>query len=300
MFRQIGLLGVASLSLALMGCATTGSNAKASFPVAKDGVAQCRIVVAPDASASTQYAAQELQRFLGEITGAKLSIVPDTDRIGKGEIVVGPNKHFKAISKGKIDIAALGKEGYVVQSTGGQLLIAGGEPRGTLYGVYGLLEEHLGCRWFTTEVSRIPKKATLAIDPLDERVVPVLENREPFVMDCFDGDWAARNRMNGSAAHLDERHGGKVTYFGFVHTSAELVPTEIYYDKHPEYFSLVKGKRLKERPQLCLHQRRCGEDCHRSHAQAHAGTSGGDGVFGVAERLAQLLRVRQVPGPGEG
>ena len=56
-----------------------------------------------------------------------------------------------------IDIASLGKEGYVIRTVGNDLLIVGGALRGNLYGVYGLLEDHMGCRWFTPDCSRIPK-----------------------------------------------------------------------------------------------------------------------------------------------
>ncbi|HOH31014.1 MAG TPA: DUF4838 domain-containing protein, partial [Candidatus Hydrogenedentes bacterium] len=57
--------------------------------------------------------------------------------------------------------------------------------------------------------------------------------------------------MNGYAAGLEERHGGKIMYYGFVHTFEGLLPPETYYDAHPEYYALVDGKRLKERSQLC-------------------------------------------------
>jgi hypothetical protein len=236
--------------VALSGCASLG-GARAPLIAADGGVAKAQIVVAKDASPSTQYAAQELQRFLKEISGAELPIVDDSTPVKAPEIVLGANKHFAELSKGKVDIASLGKEGYVLRSRGKNLLIAGGEPRGTLYGVYGLLEDHLGCRWFTPTVSRIPKRETLALGPLNERVIPTLEYREPFVMDCFDGDWAARNRMNSSAARLEDKHGGKVTYYGFVHTFNQLLPPDQYFDTHPEYFSLIDGKRQKSPSQLC-------------------------------------------------
>ncbi len=239
------------MSVFVAGCATMGGTSHKVFTVAENGVSASRIVVANDAPASTQYAARELQKFLGEITGATIPIVSDNEPVMKGEIIVGANRHFQKLTQGRVDLASLGREGYVLQSTGTYLIIAGGEPRGTLYGVYGLLEDHLGCRWFTPEVSRIPKNANLAISGLDARVIPALEYREPFVKDCFDGDWAARNRMNSSAASLEERHGGKVTYFGFVHTFEGLLPTDIHFDTHPEYYSLIKGQRLKERSQLC-------------------------------------------------
>ncbi len=136
---------------------------------------------------------------------------------------------------------------------GKHLVIAGGGLRGNLYGVYGLLEDHLGCRWFTPTLSRIPQMDPLVIEPIDETKIPVLEYREPFVMDCFDGDWCARNRVNSSAAALDARHGGKVRFGNgmFVHTFNRLMPPETYFDRHPEYYSEVGGKRLRQRTQLC-------------------------------------------------
>ena len=41
-------------------------------------------------------------------------------------------------------------------------------------------------------------------------------------------------------------------YRGWVHTFNSLVPLSKYGATHPEYYSLVKGKRLLERTQLCL------------------------------------------------
>jgi len=226
------------------------ASLEAGHVVALDGRAQTRIVVAENASVSTRYAAEELGRFLGQITGAEIPIANDSGDMGEAEIIVGDNAHLRTLGTG-IDLSGLGKEGYVLRSVGRHLVIAGGEPRGTLYGVYGLLEEHLGCRWFMPEVSRIPTKPSLSIGPLDERTVPVLEFREPYVHDCFDGDWAARNRTNGHAARLEARHGGKVVYCGFVHTFNRLVPPDKYFNEHPEYFSMIDGKRIREGTQLC-------------------------------------------------
>lgn len=213
-------------------------------------VAQARIVVSDDAPPAVRHAAAELQYFLSEMSGASLAIVSDSAPPSENELVVGPGARLTQFSAG-IDRAALGEEGYVLRGNGSRLFIVGGEPRGTLYGVYGLLEDHLGCRWFIPEVSHLPHSPDLRIPTLDESVIPALEYREVYLKDCFDGDWAARNRLNGHAAELDERHGGKIIYEGFVHTFLDLVPPEQYFDAHPEYFSLVNGKRQRDRAQLC-------------------------------------------------
>ena len=229
-----------------------GAARAAGLVLADKGKSVYRIIVADDASASTRYAAEELQSHLKQMTGATLPILSDTGPLGSAEIILGNNRHLRQLDT-KIDIRSLGKEGYVLRTVGNHLVIAGGNLRGNLYGVYGLLEEHFGCRWFAPGVSRIPKCERLAVSPIDERRVPVLEYREPFTSDCFNGDWCARNRVNSNRGSLEAKHGGKVKFAAgfFCHTFNGLVPPEEYYDEHPEYFSLVKGKRLKERSQLC-------------------------------------------------
>lgn len=244
---------ISSLTAAITVCAAAALSARADeLLLAENGKALYRIVVADDASPSTKHAADELQSFLEQISGAKLPIVSDREPASGRGIILGNNAHLQKLAV-KIDFEALGPEGYVIRTVDDRLVIAGGDLRGNLYGVYGLLEDHLGCRWFAPGVSRIPKRQRLAVGPIDQRQVPVLEYREPFTYDCFDGDWCARNRVNSSSGRLEAKHGGKVKFGGgfFVHTFNRLVPPDQYFDEHPEYFSLVGGKRLKDRSQLC-------------------------------------------------
>lgn len=221
--------------------------------LADNGRSAYRIVLAEDASLSTKHGAEELQMFLEQISGAKLAIVSDQQPPGPNEILLGDNAHLRSLGVA-IDFAALGKEGYVIRTVGDHLVIAGGQMRGNMYGVYGFLEDHLGCRWFAPGVSRIPKSTRLAIGPIDDRQMPVLEYRDLGLSECLeDGDWCARNRMNSSFARLEPKHGGRVMFGGgyFVHTFERLVPPEKYFGEHPEYFSLVKGNRQKKESQLC-------------------------------------------------
>ena len=232
----------------------TGFSASvfADIVLAENGTPRYTIVIAADAPAPVHYAAEELQRWLREMTGAELPIADDATPLSPTEIVLGPSKHLDALNLG-LDLAALGREGYILRTTDTHLIIAGGAPRGTLYGVYGLLEDHLDCRWFTPEVARIPKHDPLSLPALDETKIPILEYREPFTIDCQDGDWCARNRVNSSAGRLEEKHGGKVRFGAglFAHSFNSLLPPEKYFAEHPEYFAMVGGKRLGEHTQLC-------------------------------------------------
>jgi len=220
-----------------------------AITIAENGQAKAVIVVAPETREPERHAAAELADFLQQITGATFEIV-NRPVVGKPRILVGPQAANLAITDFSTD--GLGAEGIVIKTFGDDLVLAGGYPRGTLYAVYTFLEDKLGCRWWSSTESTIPKKPTLQIGNIDVRYVPVAEYRSPFWFDAFDGDWAVRNKCNGQAHRLDEKRGGRHIYEGFVHTLYPLIPPEKYFKDHPEWFSEIKGKRTYERAQLCL------------------------------------------------
>ncbi|MCR4905421.1 MAG: DUF4838 domain-containing protein [Clostridiales bacterium] len=200
-----------------------------------------RIVIAKNPAPSVFHAAEELRRFLGEISGANFPIVFDDVPARPKEIVVGQNAHLAALDTG-IDIAALGREGIWLKTVGDTLVLAGSDVRGALYAVYELLDEHLGCRWFTAEISKIPHRAVLTLPALDKRFLPPLEFRDPYMLSYGDGAFYSRNRCNAESARLEPFEGGKVTYVRFVHTLDELVSPKTYFAEHPEYFALRYDK----------------------------------------------------------
>ncbi len=240
------IMAALALMLTITGCGGTY--------LARDGQSDYTIVISPNASPATRHGADELRSFLREMTGADLPVIDNGGAVEGALIVLGDRDRIESLGV-DIDYAALGDEGYVLRTVGKNLVIAGGELRGNMYGVYGLLEDHLGCRWFTPELSRIPKSDRLRLPRLDETVIPPLEYREPHTMSNRNADWAARNRMNSGRfdAQLAERHGGKVDWAPgyFVHTFERLIPKKEFYASHPEYFSLVGGERIPELSQLC-------------------------------------------------
>lgn len=240
---------IAISALLVLGCVEVKGQ---DLVLAEQGRSAYRIVLADDASPSTRHGAEQLQTFVQQMAGVKLPIVSDRQPQGPREIVLGQSSRLRDL-KVDVDFKSLGHEGYVIRAAGPHLVIAGGALRGTMYGVYGLLEDHLGCRWFAQGVSRIPKCDRLVLPRIDEKKVPALEYREPFTCDCFDGDWCARNRVNSSSGRLEAKHGGKIRFGNgfFCHTFANLVPPGKYFKDHPEYFSLVKGKRQDGYAQLC-------------------------------------------------
>jgi len=249
-FLKSAVLG--SMGLAAGGITTLGSSvdAKKGVVFVDKGKSTYSICISQAASPSEKRGAAELQKFVEEMSGARLPIVTDAASPAGNLVLVG-NSNWLERLKLAIPFETLGAEGFVLRTEGRHLIIAGGRQRGTMYGVYAFLEK-LGCRWYAPECTVVPKRPTLTVDPLDETQKPAFEYREPFFTEAFDNDWAARNRMNGSHMNLDSSAGGKFEYFPFVHTFYEILPSEKYFQDHPEYYALVEGKRRSERAQLCL------------------------------------------------
>lgn len=217
--------------------------------IAENGVSRAAIVVAADATEAERHAAAELAKFLKAVTGSDLA-ASDKAEPARGRLLVGPGA-AKLADPG-FTAEGLGEEGLVIRTVGHDIVLAGGRPRGTLYAVYTFLEDEVGCHWWTSRVSTIPKRPTLQVGPLNVRYVPRLEYRESFWFDALDGDWAVRNKCNGHSDRLDAARGGKHTYEGFVHTFYQLVPPAKYFKDHPEWFSEIGGRRTAENAQLCL------------------------------------------------
>ncbi len=226
------------------------SKAKQEFVVAEGGKSQVYIKVSSSASFQDKHAADELALFLEKITGTAFKIKERYDK-SNPSILVG----VKAVKEAGKDISteALGDEGIVIKLSGKDLILAGAGKRGTLYAVYTFLEDIAGCHWWTKTESYIPSKLTFKISDLDLRYKPVLDYRNSFWIQCFDPDWAVRNKCNDAGFFdLDEKRGDGELYSGFVHTFYKLIPPEKFFERHPEWFALVDGKRRSENAQLCL------------------------------------------------
>ncbi len=197
----------------------------------------CRIVRPKDATPAERRAAEELQYWIGKLAGK----APDIGARKEGSnIILQPS-------------ASLGSEAFSIVPKKEDLIISGGRPRGVLYGVYEFLDRFAGVRWLAHDETIMPgPRGEISLPPNGFSFCPVLAYREPFFTEAFDGDWAARNRMNSHFARLTEIHGGKLTYEGFVHTFNLLVPPGEFFSSHPEYFSEIDGKRTGEKAQLCL------------------------------------------------
>ncbi|MFH1743689.1 MAG: DUF4838 domain-containing protein [bacterium] len=232
--------------LIALACVTTEQS---SIALTRNGVSDYVIVSSPDAIPAERHAAGELQQYIEKSAGVRLPIIEKWE--GHNAIFVGPSEGLYRLAP---DLSSMefGNEEFLLETRAGNLIILGGRPRGTMYGVYVFLEDIVGCRWYTRDVEKVPQHKNLSIPKLHRRQAPAFEYREPFFYEGFDELWAARNRVNGFFSDLDESVGDKTYTPDLVHTFYPLVPPEKYFKDHPEYYSLVDGKRTAEYAQLCL------------------------------------------------
>lgn len=224
------------------------AKASATDWLFKNGGSRYQIVVAKNASTSEKTAANELQDYLFQISGAHLTITTDTDYRYR-HIYVGYSPKIAALT-GKPQPKDE-DESFTYCKVGHDLLIWGGRQRGTMYGIFTFLERELGVHWLTPDCTIVPKYKKWQLPKLNHSETPAIQYR-------YNNYYITRNQPAWSA-HVKENMNGPVTntygnmegYWGS-HTMGLLVPVSEFYQSHPEYFCLRDGKRLSQNEQLCL------------------------------------------------
>lgn len=220
----------------------------ADYTVFSGKVSRYSIVVDPQASVSEHTAAKELQSYLLQIGGAELPVLSAPDTKGNN-IFIGYNNHVAKLTGRKRP--SPDDESFICRNYNDNIVIFGGARRGTLYGVYRLLEEKLGVRWYTPDCKIVPQLSKWRFRTLNFSEKPAINFRHV----CYygvqqDKEWRAHNELNMSWDISPDIYGGNDGYWG-QHTMSWFVSEEDYFDKHPEYFSLINGKRTRG-AQLCL------------------------------------------------
>ncbi len=208
----------------------------AKVKVVKGGKSAATIQLQEHPTVHESKAAADLQQWIHGITGVTIEIKSGKPRGVSISIVTDPT---------------LGEEGYAISAKRGQIVLSGGTQRGVINSVYALLEEDMGCRFYTSESVRLPKTSTLIIAPVARRYIPRLKIREPFYRCASDQVWSIRNRSNAPTAPVPEEYGGHMDYAAmFVHTASQILPAEKYFAAHPDYFA-QKADGTRTTTQIC-------------------------------------------------
>jgi len=203
-----------------------------------------KIVIPDQANEIDKKAAEELQKYLYEISKTKIEIIKDTEAKSDLEISIG-NTNRLSNSELNYDLNALEEDGFSIKTDGNTIFIFGGNVKGTLYGVYTFLEKFLNVKMYSPEVLDIPQSANISIPQIDLTDISVIKYRElhkPFSRTSQKySDW---HKVHHPSVREKE-------YGSFVHTFQNLISADKYFEKHPEYFSEINGIRIPDQ-QLCL------------------------------------------------
>lgn len=239
----------------------------------------CTIVVPDEAGPVAQFAGKELQTLIIQSLGDNIQVSPNAE-IGKAAIILGNSKELR---ESGVDISKLSRDGFVIKTHKGNILIAGRDSmkdnpekampggiwsmnfeRGTLFGVYDFLERFMGVRfYFPGDIGTIiPRHRALSIPEIDISDNPdyTVRRISCFGLNAGTVDWMPT--FNGEdtkwKSQMYYRWRFQTEYIPFNHGLSRLAYVERFSETHPEYFALLQdGRRHKEKDlpftgQLCL------------------------------------------------
>lgn len=215
--------------------------------ITENGRSAYTIVTSRFAHEAELYAASTLKEYLFRASGAVVPYFSDRCPKRSAEIRVGREARGKrGVTEGVCD------DGFAVYTDGDDIVITAPTVRGVVYGVFGFLERFLGYRYFAKDCERIDRVERIVIPDVSFVENPAFAYRDVYFRSSLDCDFAVRNRLNSSIAHIPDERGGKIKFFNFHHSFFDLVPPDEYFADHPEYYSMIGGERTANEGQLCL------------------------------------------------
>lgn len=248
------------------------------LPIVRDGKPCAEIIFARGIEPEcVETAANELQMWIEKITGAKLPVLTYPSGADNTKLFLG--KRVPKISAGPKLFAdelktLADSDGYAVRTSGREIYIFGATGKGTMNGVFAFLMNNTDLIWPRPgcTVNDLEGNEDFAVYTQKKNLDAVWGNalsrpalRAHGYQATATYKWMARNLCNyyqgGGGGDISYRNPGKrkwgnyINQFAFGHNISSLyLPPEKYFRKHPEYYSLVNGKR-KQWAQLCFTNR---------------------------------------------
>lgn len=205
-----------------------------------------KIVTPNSPSKEMKKASEGLVKYIDQIFGVLLNVVEEKDYVSGQYISLGNTNLLK---NSKLSQKGITKDGYSLGSKGNNLYIYGYDDYGVLNGVYCLLEEDLGCRWWDRYGnSTIPSIKTKTLKFVPRTFNPIYPDlREPYCSETganWEYDLANRDIDNFI-------YGNKIKLWNWCwlcHTSFMCCDPENF-KEHPDWFSMENGVRVPH--QLC-------------------------------------------------
>jgi hypothetical protein len=226
--------------------------------LARNGKTEYSIVIGCHPTRAEEFAATELAKYLTISTGATYIVVNEKSATANAPaIYVGQTDKVR---QSGIDYGKLGNEELIIKTNGRDIIITGGRPRGTLYGVYEFLKTQIGCAWLDPDTEYVPKHQDLKTGAINLSQTPIFIKREIHtgytvnikttpIDDPVRRKYAlytVRNQGNAGDCGFYPELGfaEKTGSPGENHTFWQYINPKEYAATHPEYISMnAKGER---------------------------------------------------------
>jgi formylglycine-generating enzyme required for sulfatase activity len=195
-------------------CVSSVARAQAAVPLAKNGQPLAVIVHNGHTPVAANLAANhvrqghirppgdELAHYLQQITGAEFAQLESlAEAGGRPAVVLALVDRVSGAGDGPS-----GKQAYRIKTDGNRVTLTAATALGLHYAVYGLLEDHLGCRFYSFSrkglsyagpgFEVVPKRPTLALPAIDDLQQPAFANRG-IIYWVGSYPWILKNRGLG-------------------------------------------------------------------------------------------------------
>jgi len=180
-----------------------------------------------------------LQAYVDSVSGVSLNIT--NKKVKRNPAVIFSDSQDSTLIN----------DGYEIKTVGTSIHISANNSAGFNNAVYFILEQQLGCRYFAPGALVIPKRKEIKISAVNTKQIPCFNFRINYNGSAFDKGFAEWHGLHNKPQKSDSKSFDDFESWGlWVHTLHRLLPIEVYFSSHPEYFAMRNGVRVPD--QLCL------------------------------------------------
>ncbi len=210
----------------LNGCSSTSQP----IILCKQNVSNYSIIIKDKANSIEQKAAIILQTYFKKVTTIQLPIKKESDADGRFNIYVG----YTNKSKRLLPYMKIRGDDFILATQSNQVFIYAATDKALLYATYEWIERYLKCRKLGAGPAYCPSLSTITMegDMMDIQM-PAFEYREVYYPYEEDEEYMWWHKI-----HTINKDWGL-----WGHTFNKIIAAKQYFTTHPEYFSLINGKR---------------------------------------------------------
>ena len=189
---------------------------KSGYKLVNGGISEYRILLAENSLENELVAAQELQNFLYEATGATLPILYGDNVADNAPIIsIGQTERADAASL-SVEGLDLDRSGYLMKTVGNSLYIIADEQfegLGCVYAVYDMLEDCIDYRYYHSDEIHFNQKQSVELYKYDDVITPTFDFRSTWYPSLNDEEHRRRLRY----FQFNEEYGWKA------HTQTDVI-----------------------------------------------------------------------------